>query len=518
MEKIRVMLIDDDRLAVSYLESIVDWEGLGYEIVGVAYNGKQALKQVHECSPQLVITDIIMPHMDGIELSEKVKEISKDIRVVLLTAYGEFEYARNAMQIGVDYYLMKDEINQEYLEEKLRFLKGLIQDNEKVSRILFQKAVIDYVQLGEQYVMDAYRDKALQEFFSSRHNYILIEQNFPIVLSDKWELKVEQRDFSMMLEKCLEIAGADSQRIRIHSILPNNRILFVLDRWGTGEYEESRKNRSIAERICRNINFGQEARYTVYVTDYPIKFSELYQKLTASGTVFEGKNFSGTGNVYSITESFMETGEIPPAKTVEEWKKHLRENTLEHILTELYSKAYLKVGASKNLLYNFRQVYQALFQEEKKYSILLFDNDTMCGNLYDYQEAFHWLIQYCAHVSNLKNAGDRNSYRPEVERAMTYMRENYTQPSLKVSEIAQHLNISESRISVIFKEDTGKTLIQYLTAVRIDQVKQLLKTTDLKIYEIAEEVGYNNSQYLSNVFYKETGCFPLEYRHRNQEE
>ncbi|MDC7290041.1 response regulator [Blautia schinkii] len=518
MDKIRVMLIDDDRLAVSYLESIVDWEALGYEIVGIAYNGKQALKLVHECSPQLVITDIIMPHMDGIELSQKVKEISKDIRVVLLTAYGEFEYARNAMQLGVDYYLMKDEINQDYLEEKLRFLKGLIQDNEKVSRILFQKAVIDYVQLGEQYVMDSYQDRALREFFSARHNYILIEQNFPIVLSDKWELKVEQRDFAMMLEKCLEVAGVDSERIRIHSILPESRILFVLERLGNGEYEESRKNRSIAERICKNINFGQEARYTVYVTGHPIKFSELYENLTAKESAFQAKKFAGTGRVYSITDSCMELGEFPKGLSVDVWKKYLKDDTLEDMLTEVYSQAYLKVGAASDLLYNFRQVYQALFQEEKKYSILLFDNDTMCGNLYDYQEAFHWLIQYSGHVKNLKAAGEKNSYRPEVERAMNYMWANYAQPSLKVSEIAQHLNISESRISVIFKEDTGKTLIQYLTAVRLDRAKNLLKNTDLKIYEIAEAVGYNNSQYLSNLFYKETGCFPLEYRHRNQEE
>lgn len=518
MDKIRVMLIDDDRLAVSYLESIVDWEELGYEIVGTAYNGKQALKLIHERSPQLVITDIIMPHMDGIELSRKVKEISKDIRVVLLTAYGEFEYARNAMQIGVDYYLMKDEINRDYLEEKLKFLKGLIQDNEKVSRILFQKAVIDYVQLGEQYVMESYQDRALREFFSAKHNFILIEQNFPIVLSDKWELKVEQRDFSMMLEKCLEVAGVDSERIRIHSILPESRILFVLERWGNGEYEESRKNRSIAERICKNINFGQEARYTVYVTGHPIKFSELYQNFTAKETVFEAKKFAGTGRVYSITDSCMEKGEIPKGHPVDVWKKYLKDNTLEDMLAEVYSQAYLKVGAASNLLYDFRQVYQALFQEEKKYSILLFDNDTMCGNLYDYQEAFHWLIQYAAHVGNLRAAGDKNSYRPEVERAMSYMKANYAQASLKVSEIAQHLNISESRISVIFKEDTGKTLIQYLTAVRIDRAKHLLKETDLKIYEIAEAVGYNNSQYLSNLFYKETGCFPLEYRHRDQEE
>lgn len=101
---------------------------------------------------------------------------------------------------------------------------------------------------------------------------------------------------------------------------------------------------------------------------------------------------------------------------------------------------------------------------------------------------------------------------------MYYIKEHYQDSGLKVSDIAGYLKISESRLSVIFKEDTGKTLIQYLTAVRIGKAKKLLDTTEYKVYEVAELVGYNNSQYLSNVFAKETGCFPLEYKNRTSRE
>ncbi len=84
-----------------------------------------------------------------------------------------------------------------------------------------------------------------------------------------------------------------------------------------------------------------------------------------------------------------------------------------------------------------------------------------------------------------------------------------------MADIAEYLNISESRISVIFKKETGQTLIQYLTQVRIEKAKKLLKTSEYKVYEIAEMVGYANSQYLSKVFHKETGYFPLEFKNRN---
>ena len=106
--------------------------------------------------------------------------------------------------------------------------------------------------------------------------------------------------------------------------------------------------------------------------------------------------------------------------------------------------------------------------------------------------------------------------RAEVEKAVLYIKEHYTDSQLKVSDIAEFLNISESRISVLFKAETGQTLIQYLTQVRIETAKKLLRTSEYKVYEIAEMVGYANSQYLSKVFHKETGYFPLEYKNGNE--
>ena len=119
MELLKVMIVDDDRLSVDYIKNLVDWESHGYEVAAAAYNGKQALKLFEKCSPSLVITDISMPLMDGIELIREVKKRNPDTRTILLTAYSEFEYARAAVNAGVDYYIIKDEMTEEMLEEKL---------------------------------------------------------------------------------------------------------------------------------------------------------------------------------------------------------------------------------------------------------------------------------------------------------------------------------------------------------------------------------------------------------------
>lgn len=520
MEKIRVMLVDDDRLAVSYMKEIVDWENLGYEIVAVAYNGKQALNLIGKCSPHLVITDISMPHMSGIELSEKIKKISQDIRVVLLTAYGEFEYARQAVQIGVDYYLIKDEVDTPYMEEKLKALKGLILDQARISQMLFQKAILDYFRMGEQYVREFYKEKALQDFLDGRQDYLLIEQNLPIVLDDKWEMKGKEQNLPEFLEQCLKIAADCKRKVKLHSILSQNRILLVLEKQGKSQYEEKQKNLNLAEKIKRELNAEGKGRYTVYISDYPMKFAEIYEEVVQEKGILSAKRYLGTGKVYSLGINPWKNEDAEnqnPTRDV--LAAAIQEKTFPDEIKKIYHCYYLKQDTDKVFLQIMKQAYQALVLVEKKYSATFSDNASMNEELYDFQEVLGWLCRYYQKIEKLaENGTEEKWYRPEVERAMVYIREHYGDSSLKVSDIASHLKISESRISVLFKSETGKTLIQYLTAVRIDRAKKLLKTSSYKVYEIAEMVGYNNSQYLSNVFYKEVGCFPLEYKNRNQNE
>ena len=422
MEKIRIMLVDDDRLAISYLESIVDWENLGYEIVAVAYNGKQALRMVETYSPQLVITDIIMPHMNGIELSRKVKEISKDIRVVLLTAYGEFEYAREAVQLGVDYYLIKDEIDEVYMEEKLNILRGLIKDTEQVSRLVFQKAVVDYFQMGEEYVRECYKEKALKEFLDGAYDYLLIEQNLPIALDEKWEIRMEQNDFPAIVDECLKLANCNGLKIRLHCILPENRILFVLEKLEKREYEEQQRHFFAARQLCMRLNEKEKGRYTVYVTDYRIPFRNLYQLLEEEKGILEAKYFLGTGRVYSLMKQPLKEETLPDLPSKEEIGRMLLDEELGQNIKSIYDGFFLRRKALRPLFSYFKMVYQTLFQEEKKYSILLFDNDSMCGRLFDYQEIYVWLLDYEQKLRGLRKQKEKRERRHEVERARYEMK------------------------------------------------------------------------------------------------
>lgn len=510
MGKIRVMLVDDDRLAIEYMRGIVEWEELGYEVVAAAYNGKQALRFLDQYSPQLVITDISMAHMDGIELCQKIREKSKEVRVVLLTAYGEFEYARQAVQLGVDYYLIKDEVDAEYMKERLLALRELIANQVKISQIMFQKMLIDYFQMDEKYVEALYQDKSVTKFLKLNYYYAIFEKNSPVIIGKR--TMAEDEDMSVFLEHCMKAAFENGMEIFLHSLIPHGRILLVLENKESSEYEVQKSLLFSMKKTQRQLETDMNCRCTGYISAYPVKFRDVYEMLTGQNSIFNCCLFTGIGKIYNMEEKCWKNTGFPEIESGYFQKAVEAGDFLEKIQL-LYKKCLENQVNSRSFAECIEDVYQILQNEEKKQLSLQHQQEVKLENYYDFEEAIQGLCKYYEKIREAgKNSVLKKEFRPEVKKTMEYIQGHFQETQLKVSDIAEHLKLSESRISVIFKKETGKTLIQYLTELRIENAKKLLKNTELKVYEIAEAVGYSNSQYLSNLFYKEVGCFPLEYR------
>ena len=141
---IRVLLVDDEFLAIEDLKTIIDWESLHFKIVATARSGKQALNILKNTDVDLVITDIMMPGMNGITLVEKVKEFNKEIIFLLLTAYAEVDYMKNAFHLGVEDYLIKDEITPTSLAQKLQYIQNKYERNRELSYSYLQKKLHNY--------------------------------------------------------------------------------------------------------------------------------------------------------------------------------------------------------------------------------------------------------------------------------------------------------------------------------------------------------------------------------------
>ena len=175
---IRIMIVDDERLAIEDLCTIVDWEALGFEIVATAFNGAQAFTKFMQLRPQIIITDIKMPIMDGIELIRRIREVDQQVLLLLLTAYEDFSYARSAIQQGITDYIIKSEITPYSLETLLAKLRDLAEKQTKNRNILTDTMIETFFVLPDAPV-SAEAEIMLRKQFA----FMVVEQNAPVMLN-----------------------------------------------------------------------------------------------------------------------------------------------------------------------------------------------------------------------------------------------------------------------------------------------------------------------------------------------
>lgn len=505
MGYLKVMIVDDDRLSVDYIEHLVCWEDYGYQVVGKAYNGKQALKMFRKYNPHLLITDISMPLIDGIELTREVKQLNPDTRTILLTAYSEFEYARAAVSAGVDFYIIKDEMNQEVLSEKLREISKTIGNIQHVSGILFQKALLDYFLEGKELVKERYSIPEIREFFEQEHLCILIERNRRL---RAWETqKNEEGGLSAAEIISLLQRGIQQEEICHYGLGPNDSVLIFLE-----PYRETYRNFQRIQNLCRQmkelIDKQERGRFTYYFSGHSVNCSRvdafIRQCLPDYSFLY------GTGRMYDLTQ-------CPPVSV--KGRETVREESAEIFYQEEDAagyRSYVEASLNPELLEAaaIRKNCETFIRVHEKLTSVLQPESAEIPEgirLYDVEEVKDWLIRHFDRYLEIRGAG---KYRPEVRTAMKYIRENYSRENLAIAELAEVTGISSSRLSVLFKQDTKMTVNQYLTKVRIHHAKELLSSGVYKVYEVAEMVGYGTSQYLSRIFYKETGCYPAEYKRK----
>ena len=179
MKKISVMIVDDEKLVLEDLKTLVDWEALGFEIVATAFNGKQALEKFKTFLPQVVFTDVRMPFMDGLELIRKLRETAPEVCIFLLTAYEDFTYARTAIKYGVKDYVIKSTLDEVTFAQLLKKLFEDISRQNKLRDMLKTKQLLEYLELP-----DGEEGADYSGMYRKAYAYIVIEQDLPVVFTD----------------------------------------------------------------------------------------------------------------------------------------------------------------------------------------------------------------------------------------------------------------------------------------------------------------------------------------------
>lgn len=519
---IKVLLVDDEKLERVLIRNGFDWEGNGFEIIGEAGSGEEAMEYMVHRKPQLVLTDINMPHMDGLELSEQILKISPNCHIIIVTGYREFDYARRAVKIGVEDFLLKP-VNINDIADLADKIKEKIKQEEKQ-----EKAVKD---LKASVLAD--QDIVMESFFQR-----LVECRIP----------EEEAKRKLMLYNCENLIG--------ECICLNIKM-----KEDAREQSSSKEHKDIIDFI-KNQAFYNFVCFTHYMQNILLYFMNPdYEKITVIAKELHAKLYNNLGISTTIGISECNQGFAGVANAFEQSKKALSVSVFlgrnrcvtykeyEEVMNQNQNKNEIDwenfLFAIHNCLVDkveeYIREYVDLIRSSKvtdieylrlmtmniltragttlnKYGISL---SQLIGEERLYQEVRHintvdeinsYLEQTIHTVMDYHESKKFRQGNKVVEEAVTYINENLFEPDLSLRLIASKIYSNESYLSRVFKKEKGISLIEYILKKRIEESVQLLNTTDLKVYEIADKIGFRDSHYFSICFKKLTGVTIKEFK------
>ena len=529
MNQYSVLLVDDEEEVYQVIMKKLDWESMGFHIAGYARNGVEALEMAEELQVDVVMTDIKMPYMDGLTLCKKLKENYPKIRVIIFSGFDEFEYAREAIKIEAEEYILKP-INANELREVFERIKV------NLDKEMDEKRNIDKLR---EYYMESL--PVLQENFYTS----LIDGRIPQKAIEKYAINYQIRLVGpYYVVTVLHISTSNQEEQALDPFLMSVSVKKLVEEQLEGEWEsravsylgdiivitqlaeETDITRFIdmMDKICKMAKRVCGARITAgigHVCSQPGQIPLSYQG---------AKNATSYRVLYGNTRA-ISIAEIDPQENADvPWE--------EPYIQKIFKK--IKMGESEPLEKAIREFVEALSgckMSLQKYQILIMEliteifrfgaNNQMnleaiFGDNSDvYTQAMQlespealekWLQDNCLKMQRQVLNERYDTTKSFVARAIEYVEEHYADQDLSIETICGYLNVSAAYFSTVFKKETGKTFINYLTDYRMERAVELLLTQNEKTYVIAQKVGYSDPNYFSYVFKKQFGMSPSKYK------
>ena len=531
----RILLVDDEILVRDAIKENIDWKSMDCELVGDCENGKEAAEFVKEHPVDIVLTDILMPYMDGMELSNFLHDNYPEIVIVIFSGFGEFEYAKKAIQYGVSEYLlkpvtameltgviekMKKKVEQQRLEKsKMDALTQNSEEYRKNKQIIRSKNIEALVNCTTDVNASIERLAEMGIDISAASYRVAI---FDIDLySGMYQLDTEKRQESALMAFVLfnisdEIVTREEAGIAYQE--GNNRVgILFQEKWG-------RNFTSRTKEICHEI---QEKTKEVMGFDVSMgigkwvkKPEELIQSHDMAAQTLQYRYLLG-GNILIDMEEQHPVQEIAIEDDLAELKeamktgqKELVYQTLIKIENSIRQALMEKSRACMYLQQVIRTMDNACEDVSADMDRIREDRDELLRQVTDqkfFEDACKVVQKHTDRIFEILSELNTSSSERQARLAIDYIQKNYMDPDLSLNSICSYLNISTSYFSTIFKDETGETFTEVLIRTRMEKAKELLENTTLKNYEIAEKVGFSDPHYFGISFKKMTGCTPTEY-------
>lgn len=537
-EKYKIMLVDDEEEVRLSIQKKIKWADLGFELVGDAENGEDGLEKAEILKPDVVLTDIRMPYVDGLTMSMKLKELNPAIRIIIFSGYDDFEYAKQAISLNVIEYILKP-VNVEELTEILTRVKETLDKEMDMRRDMaalrknqIQSLPILREQFLNQLVRGRLSSKELENVNWELYDLkIDPEKVFTVaVLQFQAEKRGEeftpfQKDWELIPLAVQNIAEERLQLWGEYYGFWNSGYFVVLAPISDEQTMESFLR--CLNEICKLCRHFLHLNVTVGVGT-PVKgYSHLRIPYTqAKAALTYGSPEDETSQVLYISDvepesrkvTHLRLSDAAEAQLLSTLKVGSQENIADTIreLLEPVSNQAMPMQQHRGYLMGIMNILDELsYQYSLNLEGILLGESEYYETLLAFRNADdleQWMTKVFQNLGMEIQDRRENSSKAAVREAKEYVQQNYMDPALSVERISQQLHISPSYFSTLFKKETGESYVSYLTNVRLQKAAELLKETDDKTYMVAEQVGYSETNYFSYVFKKKYGVSPTKYR------
>lgn len=519
----KVLLVDDEPLIRKGLLKIINWKSLDCEVVHSVSNGLDALKVISDEHIDIVISDIKMPGMNGIDLSKYIYENKPTTKIILLTGYSDFTYAQSAVQYNVVDFILKptstEKIETAVNKSKMSIVKNL--NSESKIKILEEKMCSTNQKLQVTILNDiinriidtSYIPNKLSEIDISLNNYYVLVSEIKHGTSS-----------ANSIEDILDILPLIFNNSTSYNILINGNKLCTIVNSTSFNNSKSEIVDLCNEAVtmlknfkCCNIFFGVSSLKNNAI-NLPNAFEEALKALSFTFYDFEEENIF-LSNTYISKEI--------DSTTINNYVNNIINHLNNIEFSQLMNEITTMFKTFKANRYNIEHIKHICILICSKCSDLLLNDSISFIDLIENPNIFSDILN-CTSIITLNEMiktsiditffalnNKPNEKNSIVDNAKSYILKNYSNTNLTLCEIATHVHVSNAYLSRLFKEKTGETISELIIKTRINKAKDLLRNSQMKIYEIAYAIGIDDPAYFSQLFKKTTGSSPKEYKYNH---
>ncbi|GIO31000.1 MULTISPECIES: response regulator [Paenibacillus] len=546
----KLLLVEDEADVREGLAWEIDWASHGFQVVDTAENGREAAELFERQIPDVVVTDIQMPFMDGLELAAWIKERYRSTKIIILTGYDEFEYAQKAIKLHIDEYVLKPFSSQELVEVLLKVRRQMDEEqaekeNVHVLKEHYRKSIPVLKGLFlSQLVTRSMADEEIREKCGSYgveltgRSFMASVLRVDYVHQDEGAVKNDHSEASFSLKY------SEDRYLQLFAVL--NVAEEIVSRHG-GFSVFIHAEDCVLLTASPEPDAGLAAQQTLAVLDEIRLSASKFLKLTL--TAGAGTVCAKPGEIHQSYRKAMQALDyrliLGNDRVI--WIADIETERTDPLnFDELQEKSFircLKVGTPDELdalldgFFNGIQAGQLSVQECQVYLMEILacvmkvakefgvEPDHLFGEgAYPFAEIYkynhigdvrRWMGGICRKLMGFIVQGRQTGYNLLVESAKAYIQRHFRDSDLSISTVCSHLHISTGYFSSIFKKETKTTFVNYLMHIRMEAAKEMLRSTDMKAFEIAEAVGFMDPNYFSFCFRKQFGLSPREYRNGN---